>query len=429
MSKLGETLSNTILSRWDKRYINNKGEKIVTSLLTRFALNKGTYLSSELEFQHQDECIQFRSNKNDRVTLGLLLNRLFDIQEGAISDLYIITESPCGKTGTSIMETDAVWNLDLYNVMVDKENKSKFNESVTLSVSYQRDCALQDNEGQSVYNEKNCIIIYLKQSGGDEETAFFRASVMKTVSENENDINFSRTSAIPETISFLLAYDYTDSEKRITKFEKKMEKAIEKYKKGEELNETEQCMIAKIVPEVLWNYSWGNDVFQQKRYLDAIVYLENVYYELKDRLLKLEMTEDEKWIFFQTCYLIGFSYMELNLHEKAYFYLDIIWPLEITTYNIEYINCLANNKDIRTINIIDDELERLEKLSEEEKPEDFEIYLSFLNRRRAYVLIDMGLLDEAEDAFKKILMSDDRKKEYIEQELEYIKELREQQSE
>lgn len=141
------------------------------------------------------------------------------------------------------------------------------------------------------------------------------------------------------------------------------------------------------------------------------------------------MTEDEKWIFFQTCYLIGFSYMELDLPEKAYFYLDIIWPLEITTYNIEYINCLANNKDVRAINIIDDELERLEGLSEDEMPEDFELYRSFLNRRRAYVLIDMGLLDEAEEAFKKLLMTDDRKKEYIEQELEYIKELREQQSE
>ncbi|MGJ0746359.1 hypothetical protein [Bacteroides thetaiotaomicron] len=63
-------------------------------------------------------------------------------------------------------------------------------------------------------------------------------------------------------------------------------------------------------------------------------------------------------------------------------------------------------------------------LIKEEKPEDFEIYFSFLNRRRAYVLIDMGLLDEAEEAFKKLLMTNDGKKEYIEQELEYIKELR-----
>lgn len=426
MSKLIENLSDTILSRWDKKHINDKGEKIVTSLLTRFALNKGIYLSNELEFQHQDERIQFRANKNDTVTLGLLLDHLFDIQKDEISDLYIITENRRGKTGTSITETDAVWNLDLCSIMVDKENKYEFNNSVTLSVSYH---STQDNEEHLIYNENSCIIIYLKQSGGDEETMFFRVSIMKPVSENENDINFSRTSAIPETISFLVAYDHTDSKKRIAKFEKKMDKAVRKYKNGKELTEDEQYMIAKVVPEVLWNYSWGNDVFQQKRYLDAIVYLENVYYELRERLLRLEMTEDEKWIFFQTCYLIGFSYMELDLPEKAYFYLDIIWPLEITTYNIEYINCLANNKDVRAINIIDDELERLEGLSEDEMPEDFELYRSFLNRRRAYVLIDMGLLDEAEEAFKKLLMTDDRKKEYIEQELEYIKELREQQSE
>ena len=48
MSKLTENLSDAILSRWDKKRINDKGEKIVTSLLTRFALNKGTYLSNEL---------------------------------------------------------------------------------------------------------------------------------------------------------------------------------------------------------------------------------------------------------------------------------------------------------------------------------------------------------------------------------------------
>lgn len=76
MSKLIENLSDTILSRWDKKHINDKGEKIVTSLLTRFALNKGTYWSNELEFQHQDEHIQFRANKNDTVTLGLLLDHL-----------------------------------------------------------------------------------------------------------------------------------------------------------------------------------------------------------------------------------------------------------------------------------------------------------------------------------------------------------------
>lgn len=55
---------------------------------------------------------------------------------------------------------------------------------------------------------------------------------MKTASENEIDINFSRALAIPETISFLLAYDYTDPKKRIAKFEKKLDKAVRKYKMG-----------------------------------------------------------------------------------------------------------------------------------------------------------------------------------------------------
>ena len=114
------------------------------------------------------------------------------------------------------------------------------------------------------------------------------------------------------------------------------------------------------------------------------------------------MTEDEKWNFFKPVSYRIQLYGIRPTGESLIFIWNIIWPFwEITTYNIEYINCLANNKDVRAINIIDDELERLEGLSEDEMPEDFELYRSFLNRRRAYVLIDMGLLDEAEEAFKK----------------------------
>lgn len=191
-------------------------------------------------------------------------------------------------------------------------------------------------------------------------------------------------------------------------------------------------MIAKVVPEVLWNYSWGNDVFQQKRYLDAIVYLENVYYELKERLLRLEMTEDEKWIFFQTCYLIGFSYMELNLPEKAYFYLDIIWPLEEISYCREYIiNCLVNLKDLRAESTIDGELERLKQLMDDKKA-DYKTkdalvsYFRFLKRRKAHVLVDIDKLDEAEKLFGELLQDEEKELviKYIEGELKYIDKMR-----
>ena len=50
-------------------------------------------------------------------------------------------------------------------------------------------------------------------------------------------------------------------------------------------------------------------------------------------------------------------------------------------------------------------------------------YYHFLRRRRGYVLIDMGKLDEAEAEFTKML-DDEINKEFVRGELEYIKQLR-----
>lgn len=78
------------------------------------------------------------------------------------------------------------------------------------------------------------------------------------------------------------------------------------------------------------------------------------------------------------------------------------------------------------MNMIDEELERLDDLKEEEFTDDISNYYCFLLRRRAYVLTDMHHLDEAEDLLKKLLEFDNHT-EYIQKELDYIRQLREKQ--
>lgn len=51
----------------------------------------------------------------------------------------------------------------------------------------------------------------------------------------------------------------------------------------------------------------------------------------------------------------------------------------------------------------------------------------FLRRRRAYTFVDMGRLDDAEEAFKEML-NEDANKEYAKGELEYIQELKKRKS-
>ncbi len=53
-------------------------------------------MSEELEYQSQDEHIQFRANKEHPVILGDMLNRIFDIMKKDLRVMYAIYVRSCG---------------------------------------------------------------------------------------------------------------------------------------------------------------------------------------------------------------------------------------------------------------------------------------------------------------------------------------------
>lgn len=380
-------------------------------------MKTGTYLPEELEFQNQKEGFRWRANRDHAVILGTMLNRIFDIRKEDLLSLYVVyTRSDC-QTGKEIIQPDDIWDFDLCKAMADEKHPEMFYNQVTLCVSYTR------NE-----ETEETVLIHLKENGGDEQTRFIRASIMRTLSTEEGDVSFSATQNQPETCSILFAYDMTDPQRRIAEFKKKVDKVAEKYAKGKELDADETALIAKIAPEAGWNYSWGHEAFNEKRYWDALLYLENAFYLLKEKFFDDTLSDEGLDVFYHCCYLTGFCYAEMKLYQKAYYYLSFVWPLDNITYNYEYINCLVHSKDPRALQEIDDELEWLDGLKEEEFTEEISRYCCFLLRRRAYVLTDMNRLDEAEELLKELLETEERT-EYIQGELDYIKRLREKQQE
>ena len=388
-----------------------------TSYSIKEALKIGSYLAEELEHQNLNERIQFRASREHAVVLGTVLNRIFDIRKEDLLSLYVVYTLSDSQTGKEIIQPDAIWNFDLCKAMADEEHPEMFYNQVTLCVFYTR------NE-----ETEETVLIHLKENGGDEQTRFIRASIMRTLSTEEGDVSFSATQNQPETCSILFAYDLTDPQRRIADFEKKVEKVAEKYAKGKELDADETALIAKINPEAGWHYSWGHEAFNEKRYWDALLYLENAFYLLKEKWYDHTLSDEGLDMFYHCCYLIGFCYAEMKLYQKAYYYLSFVWPLDNITYNYEYINSLVHAKDPRAIQAIDDELDRLDALKEEEFTEEISRYFCFLLRRRAYVLTDMNRLDEAEELLKELLETEERT-EYIQGELDYIKRLREKQQE
>ena len=55
-------------------------------------LENETYLSNEFRFQHQNEKYQLRATPNEKVTLGVLLKRSFDIRQKRFV-IYILSQT------------------------------------------------------------------------------------------------------------------------------------------------------------------------------------------------------------------------------------------------------------------------------------------------------------------------------------------------
>ena len=118
----------------------------------------------------------------------------------------------------------------------------------------------------------------------------------------------------------------------------------------------------------------------------------------------------------QMLYEAGFLLTELNQGRKALAYLiSSMKKMPAVDTMIEYISILSNFVDPRGLAVIKAELEK--------SPTD-KVYEDFLNRRHAFLLIEYGMLDEAEVILKRLLDSPGSAS-FARQELEYIKSLRE----
>lgn len=178
----------------------------------------------------------------------------------------------------------------------------------------------------------------------------------------------------------------------------------------------------------------GHKLLQQQCYLQAIAVLTPIFQKLKSCYFNL--SDSEKNMYYQVCFYLGFSYSDLRIFDKGFYYLDMVKGCNRFDYSQEYINCITNSGDPCVFQVINDEAEGIRKqLEEMEKDDDRGTermmahqdrlwdYFAFLQRRRGYAQISFGFLDDAEETFKQLL-EHDGSRTYAENELKYIEELR-----
>lgn len=389
------------------------------------------WLQRELEFQHQNDRIQFRTNENHSLKFGELINSLFDIRKEELSILSINDGSL-----TTIKGQENIWNYEFlshykrnekgeYNYF--REGCSGLANQTILTLAYRTYEKKETDNDKSISKQDALLIVHLQYPEGLKDKVLYVQTTfcLPTVKLERSKKGINPQ---PQSLSILIGYDFKTKEETETEFHSIFNSAKEKLKAGkvEQMDYLEREIIEVLFhPQIAKEFYFGKKVMTENRFWDAIEYFNNAFKALQEKWWDDQLTDEEFQTLIECSFLIGYCYYEIGLFDKSYKYLEFSAKNSQNGYKYqsEYINCLIALKDIRSLMIIDHNLELLTKKTEEERTEfDYEFFM-FLLRRKAYCMIELKQFEAADDILKHILKNDPEN-EFAKQEIEYIKQLK-----
>ncbi|MBR5657460.1 MAG: hypothetical protein IKW98_12395 [Prevotella sp.] len=351
-------------------------------------------LLSEQEIMHQDDGPGWRSNEAEPLELRNVLATALDLKDIVPQRLTIIANDSID----SMENSDAILAYHLSNPLI--KGGDFIADETLLNLKY---------AAPSMPEAERNINIHLKAERKADQTLYFRVTIsvvpLSITHHPTSNIQFGSRENRPAICSFLTAYDLSSPKQRLDKFHYMWKEALELIKTNPEELTEEQRLISECMDSHLsFNIFMGSVMYRDKRFYEAIRYLENAYQYCKSQVK--DMKPSEKELFFHICYLIGFCYTELEQYEKAYYYLEMTMPIRRITYTEEYVNCMVNSADFRALDIIDNLMSEAQNPIEDENetpPPHIKAFISFLKRRKAYVLIEQQKFDEAKAMLQQML--------------------------
>ena len=370
------------------------------------------FLLREQELRHQKKGAEWRQNDKEAATLKQWMDKVFGLVDVVFSELTVVT--------------------DTVTVINDRESIASYNLSDTLIVdgAFVRQKAMLD----LVFflpahpTTRRRMTFSIQQADGCEDVLYYQvvATLLPLPSGIGRPLHSKEVQV--QSHSVLLAYDLRSTKQLQDEFVYMWKEAKSKVANGEENQLTEeQRLIANVesVDAARFVYR-SRTLYRQKRYYEAISCLENAYRLLNSNIDKKSL--EERNLFLEVCYMLGFCYNELQQYDRAYYYLTFVTGINRTLYAEEYVNCMIYLGDYRSLMTIDGILEDLHNSIVEDEEGEVEQslrpFLHFLYRRKAYVLIELRRLDEAEEILRQMI-DDPESGDFALDELAYIQQLRE----
>ena len=370
------------------------------------------FLLREQELRHQKKGAEWRQNDKEAATLKQWMDKVFGLVDVVFSELTVVT--------------------DTITVINDRESIASYNLSDTLIVdgAFVRQKAMLD----LVFflpahpTTRRRMTFSIQQADGCEDVLYYQvvATLLPLPSGIGRPLHSKEVQV--QSHSVLLAYDLRSTKQLQDEFVYMWKEAKSKVANGEENQLTEeQRLIANVesVDAARFVYR-SRTLHRQKRYYEATSCLENAYRLLNSNIDKKSL--DERNLFLEVCYMLGFCYNELQQYDRAYYYLTFVTGVNRTLYAEEYVNCMIYLGDYRSLMTIDGILEDLHNSIVEDEEGEVEqsvhSFLQFLYRRKAYVLVELHRFDEAEEMLRQMI-DDPESGDFALDELAYIQQLRE----
>jgi len=370
------------------------------------------FLLREQELRHQKKGAEWRQNDKEAATLKQWMDKVFGLVDVVFSELTVVT--------------------DIVTVINDRESIASYNLSDTLIAdgAFVRQKAVLD----LVFflpahpTTRRRMTFSIQQADGCEDVLYYQvvATLLPLPSGIGRPLHSKEVQV--QSHSVLLAYDLRSTKQLQDEFVYMWKEAKSKVANGEENQLTEeQRLIANVesVDAARFVYR-SRTLHRQKRYYEATSCLENAYRLLNSNIDKKSL--EERNLFLEVCYMLGFCYNELQQYDRAYYYLTFVTGVNRTLYAEEYVNCMIYLGDYRSLMTIDGILEDLHNSIVEDEEGEVEQsvhpFLQFLYRRKAYVLVELHRFDEAEEMLRQMI-DDPESGDFALDELAYIQQLRE----
>ena len=358
----------------------------------------------------------WRANDTHTLRLGDFIEKALGIRQCAAHSLTI-------TRGTEVETVDNdILDWDMSRLLITGQGKDAI-LAYDHAVAMLQFSSFSSEKSPTDITDRTLTITALPD-GNDDKSLYMRISALMSPRPVGRTHSLA-TSQLSQSVAVLMAYDRVNDEQREQEFDYMWQDARIKIRNGEELSEQQQLIYDVARANIAYNLYWGQSLMLDKRYYEALLHFENAYYDMLPEFYNLD--DHIKSTFMRICFNIGFCYNELKQYRDAFYFLHIGSNDNNVLSATEWINCLANAKDIRVFN----EIEKcFDALSEQYKnvddiPEHVQNFIRFLRRRRAYALIDFNHLDEAEKAFKDLL-DDPESSDYALSELAFIERLRNQ---